>query len=153
MPVERDARIFALRVLAIGLAVKPVRARAASSVVQLDVVESRGARRQIAELEAEPVARLSIAQDFCGAFGVLKRVHTLARQHRDAARVREAREQAMQTLSRVLDSLEIPVLVFDADASHVDANACAVRQFPFLAAPRTTIGAPWLLQMAAAKMS
>lgn len=65
----------------------------------------------------------------------------LARQRRDAARAQAAREQALGTVGRVLDCLDVPVLVVDADGSHLDANAAAVAQFGFLDSPRTPVAA------------
>lgn len=63
----------------------------------------------------------------------------LARQRRDAARAHAARDEALNAVRRVLDALDVPVLVVDARGVHVDANACALARFGFLRAERTLL--------------
>ncbi len=63
----------------------------------------------------------------------------LLRQRQDADRAEAARQETLSAVRRVLDTLDVPVLVTDSAGTHVTANAAARNRLSFLTSERTAV--------------
>jgi diguanylate cyclase (GGDEF)-like protein len=63
----------------------------------------------------------------------------LARQRKDAESAAAAREETLANFRRILDTVDVPLLVSDAAGHHVTANTAARRRFPVLRTERSSV--------------